>query len=1509
MFILLFVATAGYCQVFTENFNSGLPTTWLVLNNGVGLGQSWQASPLTFGNDGSIATMVANETGTTLNPVQDWLITPQINLTTVNSPQLRFFGKTTPVAPDRNSLLKVMISTTGTNFSDFQLIDTFSETFTGATNPISPNANFFEQVINLTGYENTTIYIAFVMENTGVGKTWLLDDVSVVDQCLDVVDIQLTNVTTDSATVSWSDPSNSGNYQLELVSGTNLPTGVPTSTSTATNYTFTDLVEGEIYKVYIKSLCPSLNSNWVVSSDFQVQPLGTTCATAIEITSFPYFDTNYTGNYQDNYTGEPGTGCGYVNEYDWEETDYLFGNDVVYSITPTTNIVVNIEMTTDTPYAGFFIYDDCDNIGVLCVDGMANNSTEPRILNNLNLSANTTYYIVVSNSSFSYTNEINYTLKIQQVFCQPPHTLAANFITANSASLSWTNDASIQIPNWQIVIQEQDAGFPLGAGLDINQNIYLAQQTYSGNNLLPGTTYEFYVRSSCGDGNFSPWTGPFVFVTECLSFDLPFYEGFNSDSTTKVCWKVIDVNNDVNTWQLNFDYDFFEGDQVAAMQSISWEEDASNNDWLISPRFNLNGQYRLKYHYKINSYNEVTQPFEVKMSTTTMDIPSFNQVLVPQEDYSNNEYLQKVVYLPNTTGQMILAWHVPNVVNSDVLIDNVIIEAVPSCPEPYDIIVDELFQNSITINWSQFGIASSWDVIAIPAPGTINDDLSDFVIHNTTTKPFTIPGLNSATAYNIYVRSHCNDTEVSEWSSPFSAFTLIENDECDNSVTVPVNPGIECLETVSGSLIGATASNIGDVCTFDFEVNEVWFDFVAEGPKHMIKLENMSIPYEDVYIVVYTGNCIDGLTQYACSAGIYGGGSSILNLDGLTQGETYVFKIYSSNPTTDLIFEVCIITPEPVVYVSETDYTVEELVTNVLVGNECLVSNITWRTGTDFGQGNGISYFNKNNSSFAFEDGIVLSTGDFSAVPGPANDINISSGGMWDGDNDLLVYMQNQGLDVDVFNDASVLEFDFTPTQASFSFDFIFASNEYGFYQCSFSDAFAFFLTDLTTNVTTNLALVPGSNAPISVTTIRNELHSPMDFDSGLPLCPNENETYFDKCFDPFFNGLDPLLAPINFKGYTVPLSAQANVTPGNSYHIKMVVANRNDNSFDSAVFLLGGSFDLGNIDLGADLTIETNNAICAGDSHILQTQLDANAVSIKWFKDEVEILGQTANSLVVNDPGIYKIVAQFIGSDCTIEDEIKVEFYPDVLKDLVNPNDLEICLNQNNLIDITVNESVIFSQVDLSNYIVTYYNSLQDLQNNVNAITNPLNYDLSNGTQIFISVKDLNSLCEGYLSFNIKKVELIPFPDFSDLEICNIYQLPNLPEQMSYHSLPNGGGEKYASGQELLKGEYTIYVLSQNGDCSDEISFTVNVKDCIIPKGISPNGDGLNDTFDLSLYYIRDIKIFNRFGTEVFTHGAGYTNQWHGQDNSGNKLPSGTYFYVIETSFESFIGWVQLVH
>ncbi len=156
-----------------------------------------------------------------------------------------------------------------------------------------------------------------------------------------------------------------------------------------------------------------------------------------------------------------------------------------------------------------------------------------------------------------------------------------------------------------------------------------------------------------------------------------------------------------------------------------------------------------------------------------------------------------------------------------------------------------------------------------------------------------------------------------------------------------------------------------------------------------------------------------------------------------------------------------------------------------------------------------------------------------------------------------------------------------------------------------------------------------------------------------------------------------------------------------------------------------------------------------------------------------------------------------------------------------------------------------------------------------------------------------------------------IQFPNFQiesgcvDLE----YTLSVSPYDLNYtYNWFDSNNNLIGNNEFIIINEadtYTLEVVSLN--CSISSFITIDNVFCSIPKGLSPNGDGLNDTWDLSNLDVREVKIFNRYGLEVYQQNN-YTNQWDGRDMKGNELPTATYYYVI--TFESGkqkTGWVYL--
>ncbi len=104
-----------------------------------------------------------------------------------------------------------------------------------------------------------------------------------------------------------------------------------------------------------------------------------------------------------------------------------------------------------------------------------------------------------------------------------------------------------------------------------------------------------------------------------------------------------------------------------------------------------------------------------------------------------------------------------------------------------------------------------------------------------------------------------------------------------------------------------------------------------------------------------------------------------------------------------------------------------------------------------------------------------------------------------------------------------------------------------------------------------------------------------------------------------------------------------------------------------------------------------------------------------------------------------------------------------------------------------------------------------------------------------------------------------------------------------------------------LGEGFYSLTVTDEAG-CEKTRIFQVtkvceNIpKDFVFPNLITPNGDGANDAFvipGLEDYPENDLTIFTRWGNQVFFV-KGYSNDWQGNNDKGEELPVGAYFYVL---------------
>ena len=84
---------------------------------------------------------------------------------------------------------------------------------------------------------------------------------------------------------------------------------------------------------------------------------------------------------------------------------------------------------------------------------------------------------------------------------------------------------------------------------------------------------------------------------------------------------------------------------------------------------------------------------------------------------------------------------------------------------------------------------------------------------------------------------------------------------------------------------------------------------------------------------------------------------------------------------------------------------------------------------------------------------------------------------------------------------------------------------------------------------------------------------------------------------------------------------------------------------------------------------------------------------------------------------------------------------------------------------------------------------------------------------------------------------------------------------------------------------------------------------ECLIPNVFTPNGDGVNDAFEIPCLYALEnsrLSVFNRWGDQVY-YSDQYQNQWDGT-HQGEFLPDGTYFYILRLDYgKEYQGFVEL--
>jgi gliding motility-associated-like protein len=326
------------------------------------------------------------------------------------------------------------------------------------------------------------------------------------------------------------------------------------------------------------------------------------------------------------------------------------------------------------------------------------------------------------------------------------------------------------------------------------------------------------------------------------------------------------------------------------------------------------------------------------------------------------------------------------------------------------------------------------------------------------------------------------------------------------------------------------------------------------------------------------------------------------------------------------------------------------LVDNVLLGGGIAASNIAYQ-----GDSSQIGWFNAINTNLGLDSGIVLCTGDvYELDPDTAIFPNVTSTLL---DPDLLLVANSvpgligQTFTVTSVNDIAILEFDFIPTSDSLSFKYAFGSEEYFAWENSaFNDVFGFFLSGPGIagpwssplgfpNGSVNLAVVPNSlpPLPITISTIHNGQNGVITPINQQYFVPNQG------------TALDTIATA---DGLTTVLTATALVQCGETYHIRLAIADGTDGGLSSFVWLDAGSFYSPVLEIVDDLDIDSLVMNIPCNSTIKLSASGGVGATYEWYDSTATLI--STDSFLTVGPGTYWVEATSSGCP-VISDTLKV--------------------------------------------------------------------------------------------------------------------------------------------------------------------------------------------------------------------------------------------------------------
>ena len=769
---------AAHGATSTSASVTNLPYCWNKLN--AGTSTSYSGYPIiytstTYAHSGTNALRFYTYSSSGTYDDQ-MAILPQFDVNTnpMNTMQISFDARNNSTY---TFTLIVGILTDPADKTTFEPIDTI----------VTTNSNYTNYVVRFNDYLGTGSYIGLMAKKpTSSYNSGYIDNIVVdlIPSCAPPYNVSATSTGSDTVFVTWEDALGS---QWDVIYG---PAGFDpdTSTNTVTEYGFTSpnaaitgLANGVIYDFYVRTDCGGSVSDWSTSPASGVPYIylmgvsGSAALTTCGVTIAD--DGGPNGDYSDNcaftlviYPSDPDSVVSVSGNFSGEGTiDYLSvydgttvnANNLLQKVVSGTNgTVVNFgPLTSETGPITLYFYSDGSIV-------------EPGFM--------------VQTSCVAAPS------------CPKPYDLHSTVVTNTEATIAWDALGATGFN----VAYSTSASFDPATSTNV---LTSPTNSITLNSLTPSTKYYVSVQGDCGS-ELSTWSSVMTFRTACDPvMTLPFTENFDSvpgltttsASVTNLpsCWNNINAGTSYSGYPIVYKNTTYAQSGANAMRFYTYTSSAYNDQMAVLPLIDP-VQYPVNTLQMSFDARQISTSYPFTLVVGVLSNPTDKSTFVPVDtinvnsttyqhyELAFNEYMGNGSYIALMAPK-------PATNYNQGYVDNIVVEAIPSCPKPMNLAATTVSATSVGLTWSEVGTATAWE-IEYGAPGFTPGGTAGTVVQ-TTNNPYTLDNLTPATTYDIYVRSDCS-SEYSVYSNKITFTT--------NCVAVDSLPYVEGFDTYG---TGATA--------------------------------------------------------------------------------------------------------------------------------------------------------------------------------------------------------------------------------------------------------------------------------------------------------------------------------------------------------------------------------------------------------------------------------------------------------------------------------------------------------------------------------------------------------------------------------------------------------------------------------------------------------------------------------------------------------------------------------